>query len=142
MNEERVMKVEYSSNNSGGDWWLTDEDWLKLEEAGWVVDWVKNQEPGLFHKKGEERWLGALAKRASIEVPNLIDALRSFEKVTGQRVSDEGCNCCGAPHSFNWRDEKGNYQYVSGEDCLQYLYPDAESFDLRGAYERIYGGVR
>jgi hypothetical protein len=36
------MHTEYHSNNSGGDWWLTDEDWYKLEEAGWEVEWFKN----------------------------------------------------------------------------------------------------
>lgn len=33
------MKVTYSSNNSGGSWWLTDENWRDLEQAGWVVEW-------------------------------------------------------------------------------------------------------
>ena len=32
------MKIVYSSNNSGGSWWLSDEDWKKLEAAGWNVD--------------------------------------------------------------------------------------------------------
>lgn len=31
--------VEYDSNNSGGRWWLTDEDWRALERAGWIVRW-------------------------------------------------------------------------------------------------------
>ena len=34
------MYVEYSSNNSGGSWWLTDENWKALEDAGWMVHWV------------------------------------------------------------------------------------------------------
>ena len=25
------MKIVYSSNNSGGSWWLSDEDWKNLE---------------------------------------------------------------------------------------------------------------
>lgn len=33
------MRVEYSSNNSGGYWWLKDEHWLALEAAGWEVSW-------------------------------------------------------------------------------------------------------
>jgi hypothetical protein len=33
------MKVEYSSNNSGGSWWLKTEDWKALEDAGWNVEW-------------------------------------------------------------------------------------------------------
>lgn len=33
------MYTEYSSNNSGGQWWLSDEDWYKLEKGGWIVAW-------------------------------------------------------------------------------------------------------
>ncbi len=32
--------VEYSANNSGGHWWLKDEDWQALETAGWRVRWA------------------------------------------------------------------------------------------------------
>lgn len=31
--------VEYGSNNSGGEWWLSDEQWRALELAGWEVVW-------------------------------------------------------------------------------------------------------
>lgn len=34
------MYVEYNSNNSGGSWWLDDEDWKALEQAGWKVHWA------------------------------------------------------------------------------------------------------
>jgi hypothetical protein len=30
----------YDTNNSGGRWWLTDQDWEKLATAGWIVHWV------------------------------------------------------------------------------------------------------
>jgi hypothetical protein len=33
------MRVEYDSNNSGGGWWVKDEGWKALEEAGWHVIW-------------------------------------------------------------------------------------------------------
>lgn len=33
------MRVEYSSNNSGGSWWLNDKHWKALEDAGWEVEW-------------------------------------------------------------------------------------------------------
>jgi len=36
---ETTYRVEYDSNNSGGGWWLDDEDWRKLEVAGWTVNW-------------------------------------------------------------------------------------------------------
>lgn len=32
--------IEYDSNNSGGSFWLKDEDWKALEDAGWHVNWV------------------------------------------------------------------------------------------------------
>lgn len=32
--------ISYDSNNSGGRWWLKDEDWKALEDAGWHVDWI------------------------------------------------------------------------------------------------------
>lgn len=41
--------VEYSSNNSGGHWWLTDDDWKQLELAGWKVAWCRL---GKLYKNG------------------------------------------------------------------------------------------
>jgi hypothetical protein len=64
------MKIEYSSNNSGGSWWLSDDDWKKLEDAGWVVEWEN------------ERWLGALAKRASKDFATAGDATSKRRKAT------------------------------------------------------------
>lgn len=40
MHEEKTYNVEYSSNNSGGSWWLTPEDWKALEDNGWTVEWL------------------------------------------------------------------------------------------------------
>src|SRR3990167_9656972 len=97
-----MIKVEYSSNNSGGSWWLSDEDWYKLEAAGWRVKWYKDEPEGIMRRAGDERWLGALARGAEKEFETPADAFREFEAVTGQSASDEGCNCCGAPHSFSW----------------------------------------
>lgn len=146
-----TTKVRYHSNNSGGSWWLTDENWRQLEEAGWAVEWGNSyfchgeyvsewQEappgkptpcpegtecPG--HRRYDsyaeaiaagDRFLGAIANYASVEVEEVGIAIREFERITGQVASDEGCNCCGAPHSFSW-----DGGYASGEDCLPYLFP-------------------
>lgn len=81
--------IEYSSNNSGGDWWLDDEDWYALESAGWDVEW-----------KGD-RWLGALATRATREGLSREAAIAEWESVTGQNADSEGCDCCGQPHYFS-----------------------------------------
>src|SRR5271165_5422822 len=95
----KMIKVKYRSNNSGGDWWLDDEDWFNLEKAGWEIEWVKDDK-NLSDKNG--RFLGALAVYASKMVEDPEDAIREFEKITGQSGSDSGCSCCGRPHSFNW----------------------------------------
>lgn len=35
-----TVQLFYDSNNSGGSWWLKDEDWVSLEDAGWIVHWI------------------------------------------------------------------------------------------------------
>lgn len=105
------MNVEYTSNNSGGHWWLTDEDWAALEKDGWHVEWVKDDE---FYREYSEvretgRWLGALARSASKDARSLKIAIAEWEFLTEQSASDRGCSCCGEPHNFTAVDEKGNY---------------------------------
>src|SRR5690348_13992879 len=41
MKKKSKCYVEYDSNNSGGSWWLNDEDWIALEKAGWKVEWAR-----------------------------------------------------------------------------------------------------
>ena len=100
---------EYSSNNSGGSWWLKDSDWVKLEKAGWTVAWG-----GLVFEKGKmfrrcktskqaqkHRFLDALAKNAYKKFSSVEEAIEDFTKVTGSYYYEEGCNCCGAPHDIS-----------------------------------------
>lgn len=91
---------QYSSNNSGGNWWLTDQNWYDLEKAGWKVLWIKDDE--FYQKYDSDRWLGALAKKAQKEFENLKDAIKEFQEITGLNLTDEGCSCCGYPHTFYW----------------------------------------
>lgn len=72
------------------------------------------------------RWLGCLAKAAVKDFDSLADAVREWEQVTGMDASDEGCNCCGAPHSFSTDGE-----YASGDDIVALLYPTASGKSLR-----------
>lgn len=161
------MRLKYNSNNSGGRWWLKDDDWRALEKAGWYVVWGNlyfcgsgfsfNKKPDNApdcgkgkqcegHRRFEsadeiadkDRYLGALASNAWKETDSPRDAIKEFERLTGQDTSDEGCNCCGAPHSFSWEDEKGQRQYVGGEDVLPLLYGDGPK-TLREAYRRLRG---
>jgi hypothetical protein len=91
--------VKYSSNNSGGDWWLDDKDWHALEAAGWKVEWFKDDKDLQFID-GDKRFLGALATYASKEFPYLEDGIKEWEQITGQDAEDKGCECCGQPHYF------------------------------------------
>lgn len=126
-------KVEYDSNNSGGDWWLADEDWRSLEREGWTVNWVKGDNIGRrFADRDGERFLGALATGASKEFdePYIANAVREWERITGASASDLGCTCCGPPHFFSvegvgW-DEGG---YASGPE-IAFLLDESESDQL------------
>jgi hypothetical protein len=100
------MRVEYHSNNSGGSWWLDDDDWKALEAAGWKVEWAASNE--ILGQK-QERWLGALATTASREGLSLQDAVAEWEKATGETSTDAGCACCGQPHNFTLYDDDGKY---------------------------------
>lgn len=107
-----TVLLRYSSNNSGGSWWLTDNDWLALEKAGWKVEWRKNMTGfGSADKTG--RWLGALATSASKVVASADEGIKEWESITGQDPWAEGCNCCGNPHGFSYEDDKGHSHYAS-----------------------------
>lgn len=104
------MKVEYSSNNSGGSWWLKDEHWHALEKAGWKVEWFKDQPNRIFKPNAEGRWLGALASNATLEgCSSLREAADKWEAITGQIATDAGCPCCGKPHNFTLYGDDGEY---------------------------------
>jgi hypothetical protein len=99
---EGDLIVEYSSNNSGGSWWLDDEDWEKLEQAGWQVDWYSDPEvsTGMFGRGGDT-FLGAKATRARKRFSKMGEGIREWEDATNKDSSDVGCSCCGVPHSFS-----------------------------------------
>lgn len=133
------MKITYRTNNSGGSWWLKDEDWSALEKAGWAVEWYATSTKTPAHIRSREgRWLGALATEASKDFETPVEAMREFERITGQDVSAEGCNCCGSPHYFQWGEGK-KYASAYGEGCLPYLFPEGGPKTLREAYEKDRG---
>ena len=93
------MIVKYSENNSGGGRWLTDKEVQSLKDNGWNV---------------EQRHFNLV--NAEKEFSSIKEALEEFESITDQCVTDEGCNCCGAPHRFEWDNN-----YESGVGLLDYL---------------------
>lgn len=111
-----MKTLKYDSNNSGGYWWLSDDDWKALEEAGWDVQWVKDRTDSIFRADEDGRWLGALATRASKSFATAREGIEEWERVTGQDAGALGCSCCGVPHNFKFGDE-----YISAE------YPESVS---------------
>lgn len=108
--------VEYNSSNSGGNWWLDDDDWKALEAAGWEVDWCAKKTGGLGGADEHGRWLGALATSAKRPGLTLREAVDEFERVTKATSTDAGCPCCGQPHSFTEYTDDGKY-VASGPDA-------------------------
>lgn len=104
-----MVRVQYDSNNSGGRWWLKDEDWFNLQEAGWVIHWVKDKTYSSGRSMADEdgRWLGALAVSAHRDELPLELAEAEFGYITGQNTDAEGCPCCGSPHYFWEQDAVG-----------------------------------
>lgn len=145
-----MILVEYDSNNSGGDWWLKDEDWEKLEKAGWLVqragqefvfndksNYLKDKDgfPTFTENDKDATYLNSKYRQhAWKKFETIQEAITEFEEITGANVSDEGCNCCGSPHSFNWSEEgkKDDYNYASGEELLNYMYDNVPN-SLRDA---------
>lgn len=131
----------YSTNNSGGGWWLEDEDWKALEKAGWKVFWMKGREDAPKNEIGDEgevRWLGALAKECAKVFDNSEEGISEFERVAHQSASDCGCECCGAPHSFQWaktatQEHLDKAKSIYDIDDTDYLsvteYPEDDELD-------------
>ena len=102
-----MIKLEYSSNNSGGSFWLSIDDWKVLEDNGWDID-----ESKMF---GEDFYM------ASKEFDTPKEGIEEFERLTLQDAGATGCTCCGPPHEFSWEDEDGN-QSVSGSAVYEVLF--------------------
>lgn len=101
------MYVEYRSNNSGGVWWLNDDNWRALEAAGWEVRWVA-EESGPMSGGKYARYMGALARAATRRGLSLQDAVSEWESIVGMSSTDAGCPCCGQPHTFYLYDDDDN----------------------------------
>lgn len=123
----------YRSNNSGGNWWLSESDWQALSDAGWTVGWLRPNDDGFTsdgsqwlddddpeevltpRPKTDYEWLGASATTAAKRVPSVREGVEEWERITGESASSLGCNCCGPPHSFTSYDEETgehNYHYT------------------------------
>lgn len=117
-----LENVLYRALKSGAVNWLSDRDWNQLEEAGWKVHWIsKDPDYQKLHEEGkvlivEGRLHGSLANEAEKCFSSVGEAMREFQKVTGLSVTEEGCDHCGPPHIFEWKDKR-----ASGKECQEYL---------------------
>lgn len=83
------MKVMYDSNNSGGSFWIGEDDIQKMEAAGWV-------------HSGYMTW--------SLEADSVQSAKDQWAALLGKDPDEIGCECCGPPHNFGpaieWDEEE------------------------------------
>lgn len=87
--------IEFSENNSGGEWWLSADQYEKLKAAGWEGEGVI---PG-------DRYGGRRMIRRGLSRKM---AIAEWEDVTGEDAYTQGCECCGAPYGFYEYDDAGN----------------------------------
>lgn len=86
--------IEFSENNSGGSFWLSEENYQALKDIGWEGEGIV---PG-------ERYAGRTLTRTGV---SRRVALAEFEDATGWSPYEEGCDCCGQPFNFYEYDENG-----------------------------------
>jgi hypothetical protein len=118
--------VEYTTNNSGGSFWLSDQKWLDLEQAGWTVMWGEHYDDStkqvvryasyqdLVAAGPKARFLNTAARRALIMLPDLPIPDSVLERLakdvwgiaTGMDPDAKGCDCCGPPHAFYVTNEE------------------------------------
>lgn len=113
------FEVQYSSNNSGGYFWVDAEYGKLMENAGWDVDYI--QKDSTLYDEGEQVYHARKIFEAIAEDVAIATAIAEFEYITGQDASAEGCPCCGPPHSF--------YTYLHRE-----IPPELEGYDWEEAF--------
>jgi len=102
----KFFRVSYSHNNSGGEDWMSSEDWESLQRADWVL-------------RGRHSDGSPFGAEIEIQADSLREALREgvsrWEQITRGNADALGCDCCGPPHSFHaeTRDDEKDYDFVS-----------------------------
>ena len=121
------MKIQYRTNNSGGSYWLNKRHWDALVADGWRI-----------HDNGYSREPhdATLDCESDGEDESFLEAVTRWERATGMNASDEGCNCCGPPHTFQLADDGPGWESYSGQSILMLKYPDGPT-SLEDALKEI-----
>lgn len=86
--------IEFSENNSGGSFWLNEQNYADLMAAGWEGE-------GIIP---DDRYSGRRLRRSGV---SHRVALAEFWDITGWNPDEEGCGCCGQPFNFYEYDDEG-----------------------------------
>lgn len=94
-----MQTVTLDQNNSGGYFWLSDEQFDALLADGWYVaedsgQWRLNS----YGKRAQNLKLDVPVEREDHAV---TIAKIEFERITGEQADAIGCTCCGPPFDFN-----------------------------------------
>ena len=125
--------IKYESNNSGGRWWLSDDDWKRLEDAGWVVHWIHDREDPSHHHEPPTDELGRLFARMG-KHSHGYDREHQFMKVTpsGERflgaLATDAVKATDDPQAAVDEWERVTGQDASAEGCNCCGEPHSFSF--------------
>ena len=117
-----MFVVHYRSNNSGGSWWLSEENWDALEAGGWVVHWIHPREidHGIdYSDKGREGYDPHLPDKYGISSHDhsysceLIPAPKSAEDWLGARAK----SCSKKFESGTKADAIAEWERLSGQNA-------------------------
>jgi len=107
----------YESSESGrryGETWEEATAPFKVGDLRWtgsndetIVATASSYDEAVALREKHGGYFGCLAVSACKQGESASELVSEFESVTNQDASDEGCNCCGPPHSFEWHDDDG-----------------------------------
>lgn len=96
-----MVTVEFRHTNNGGHWWLSEDDWADLADAGWTVS--RDTNTAKIH-----------AGDVEAAIAHWAETLPHFNP------EDRGCECCSEPFIFTVINEWDDEPWSSDYDELSY----------------------
>ena len=127
-----------SENNSGGSFYLSKEDYRRLEEAGWELDRNEDSYRVKYHDGHPDHAYRTVFSNSEDQAYE--EAVGEFEAVTGAYRYLEMCNCCGQNFWFNVEED----EYTSEEEFADAVKAAMEAgmdvFDMSAIIQRVFIG--